>query len=67
MLIKENKHNLFLGLISLVLVIVYFVYMFVNPDTMYMNRALIIFTFMQMCFGSIEIDNGDDKDEKLII
>ena len=31
---------------------------------MYMNRTLIIFTFIQMFFGSIEIDNGDDRDEK---
>lgn len=61
---KKIKHNLFLGLISLVLVIVYFIYIFVDPNTMYMNRTLIIFTFIQMFFGSIEIDNGDDKDEK---
>ena len=61
---KKIKHNLFLGLISLVLVIIYFVYIFVDPDTMYMNRTLIIFTFIQMFFGSIEIDNGDDKNEK---
>lgn len=61
---KKIKHNLFLGLISLVLVTVYFVYIFVDPDTMYMNRTLIIFTFTQMFFGSIEIDNGDDKNEK---
>ena len=61
---KKIKHNLFLGLISLVLVIIYFVYIFVDPDTMYMNRTLIIFTFIQMFFGSIEINNGDDKNEK---
>lgn len=61
---KKIKHNLFLGLISLVLVIVYLIYIFVDPDTMYMNRTLIIFTFIQMFLGSIEIDDGDDKDEK---
>lgn len=60
---KKIKHNLFLGLVSLVLVVVYFIYIFVDPDTMYMNRTLIIFTFIQMIFGSIDINDRNDKNK----
>lgn len=53
---SKVKHNLFLGLTSLFLIIIYFIYMFISPVETYMNRTLVILIFAQMFFGNINVD-----------
>jgi hypothetical protein len=58
---KDVKHNLFMGLISLSLIIVYMLYIILNPEQTNANRTLLIFIMFQMFFGAIE--KGDDKND----
>lgn len=58
---KDIKHNLFMGLVSLSLIIVYILYIILNPEQTNSNRTLLIFVMFQMFIGAIE--KGDDKND----
>lgn len=58
---KDVKHNLFMGLVSLSLIIVYILYIILNPEQTNANRTLLIFIMFQMFVGAIE--KGDDKND----
>lgn len=55
------KHNLFMGLISLSLIIAYILYIVLNPEQTNANRTLLLFVMFQMFIGAIE--KGDDKND----
>lgn len=55
------KHNIFMGLISLSLIIVYILYIVLNPEQTNANRTLLIFIMFQMFIGAVE--KGDDKND----
>lgn len=56
---KDVKHNLFMGLVSLSLIIAYILYIVLNPEQTNANRTLSIFIIFQMFIGAVE--KGDDK------
>lgn len=58
---KDVKHNLFMGLVSLSLIIVYILYIILNPEQTNANRTLSIFIIFQMFIGAVE--KGDDKND----
>lgn len=55
------KHNIFMGLISLSLIIAYILYIVLNPEQTNANRTLLIFIMFQMFIGAVE--KGDDKND----
>lgn len=58
---KDVKHNLFMGLVSLSLIIVYILYIILNPEQTNSNRTLLLFIMFQMFIGAVE--KGDDKND----
>lgn len=56
---KDVKHNLFMGLVSLSLIIVYMLYIILNPEQTNSNRTLLLFIMFQMFIGAVE--KRDDK------
>lgn len=58
---KDVKHNLFMGLVSLSLIIVYMLYIILNPEQTNSNRTLLLFIMFQMFIGAVE--KRDDKDD----
>lgn len=58
---KDVKHNLFMGLVSLSLMIAYILYIVLNPEQTNANRTLSIFIIFQMFIGAVE--KGDDKND----
>lgn len=58
---KDVKHNLFMGLVSLSLIIVYMLYIILNPEQTNSNRTLLLFIMFQMFIGAVE--KGDDKND----
>lgn len=58
---KDVKHNLFMGLVSLSLIIVYILYIILNPEQTNSNRTLLLFIMLQMFIGAVE--KGDDKND----
>nr|DAW49814.1 MAG TPA: hypothetical protein [Caudoviricetes sp.] len=58
---NKVKHNIFMGLISLSLIIAYILYIVLNPEQTNANRTLLIFIMFQMFIGAVE--KGDDKND----
>ena len=55
------KHNIFMGLVSLSLIIAYILYIVLNPEQTNANRTLLLFIMFQMFIGAVE--KGDDKND----
>ena len=58
---KDIKHNFFIGLVSLSLIIVYILYIIFNTEQTNLNRTLLLFVMFQMFIGAVE--KRDDKDD----
>lgn len=59
---KLIEHSKFKGLLSMILCALYLMFMYIDPEQIYVNRTLAWFIFVQILMCGVNV-KGDEKDE----